>query len=45
MEKLLSQAFRKAQDEAERLEDSSYEKFREQIEARASAWERRWTRS
>lgn len=34
MEKLLSSAFRKAQDEAERLEDSTYEKFREQIEAR-----------
>jgi len=34
MEKLLSSAFRKAQDEAERLEDSTYEKFREQIETR-----------
>jgi len=34
MEKLLAAAFRKAQDEAERLEDSTYEKFREQIDAR-----------
>ena len=34
MEKLLASAFRKAQDEAERLEDSTYEKFREQIDTR-----------
>lgn len=34
LEKLLAAAFRKAQDEAERLEDSTYEKFREQIETR-----------